>query len=1533
MSNWKAHVLIWLLVCLSAGISQAQEANLGACNTGTTVPWVNGGAAGFTSLTVSSVGLANPDNATNSTLTDAATASWGGFSNGSVTLTVGHSHTYSAGNYVGFKVSASGGTLNITTFRSGSVVESQNVGLQGGDFEAGFEATAPYDAIRVTFTKDFLPGGGISVFHAIMKRNCAGPTPPECNSAVALTSPAYPVEVNNSNEGFPIIGSSVVNPTAVISTSLTDFAVLNLGTGNAYVGVKDRLTTFPAGTFAGFDVENIDFVNDKFGGLKVTTFLNGNQQEQSGVFNILLLASSDQSLVSMGVDPVGRQTVGYVTTKPFDEVRITYSKIDNPLSGNEHETKVYSAILDKRCAGAEFVCNTAANFSFPGFPVSEYSGQAGGCLSTMGGQGALVSADTSDYISIIDGAQVGCNAFVGIRNTRPGDVYPAGTFAGFEINQIGIISLSAADFGTVTTYLDGVEQESNTAANLIATSFVIGKKRIVGFRTTKPFDEVKYSRLGLVSIGLTTTRIHRAVIEKICPGPALPCNVMTTLNKPTFPVTTTSYMVPYGVIVGCAGTVTGEDAVVSPDPNDFALMTMVQSLGCNRFIATKDNSTTFAAGTYAGVEIENQSLITASIGDFQFVKTFLNGQFQEQSIRGSAVTATILTGGRQIFGFKTTKPFDEIRYEEFTVITPATLVATRVYGMVVQTFCPGTIPVCSTPNNIPGDEADYARLNNPESSTSSNTGFPVTLETKVNDSFLGVSVCTNQLLNPERAISASINDYAEIGLTGVNCAASMSFELNSQSMVAGTWAGIEIENTTALNIDLINGVTIQTMLGGAVQESRTAAGLIDLTAGGNTKRKLGFVTSKPYDRIKYIQASLIGIALGTTRVYGALVRELCAAPPLVCNEKKTLSAPEYPISTNAYQGGGCISGVANPEALGTADPNDYAFFSLGINIACERILAVRDHKTVYPAGTYAGFDVQLNSLVEIAFNSYKIRTLLNGVQQEEINAAFEVSYGLYAGSMRLPVGIKTTMPFDEIQFVMGSGVAVSVTEVRVYNAFVIKPCEPATVACNTTYELTPDPTGFPIVIDGAKTGITGACLGCGISYTENILSPQTDDYAEIVMVAALLNEAKIAVRNPLISYPTGTRVGFTYQNVGGIFDAALFNATKIRTYLNGVLQEEKSSTNLLEIPILTDWNSQPVKNIGFEATKAFDEVQLAFTNTNGTFRVYGAFVDTRNSAGSIGSTALSCSCASGTVSPALTLTALTNTCPVQTVDLNTAFTGTAPANTTLVWATGPIATTGNVVANPETASAGIYYAAFYDPNNICYSPGSTSLVFTLTPCTAPSLTVLSPGNGATASTNPTISGTATPGSVVTVTGGSGSSGGPVSVTAGVTGTWSTAGLTFPAGPAQFTAVAGNSLGTSPEVPVSYSAVAIPSSLTLVSSPSTLTGVQGSNLTGSVPSVLSPTGGTAPYAYKVYDPTNPSSVPGNSSPTAHGTVTVNPTTGAFTYTPAPGYSGPDSIGMRVCDSSSPTPTCQMKTVPVNVSALSTNCAPPAVTITK
>lgn len=87
-------------------------------------------------------------------------------------------------------------------------------------------------------------------------------------------------------------------------------------------------------------------------------------------------------------------------------------------------------------------------------------------------------------------------------------------------------------------------------------------------------------------------------------------------------------------------------------------------------------------------------------------------------------------------------------------------------------------------------------------------------------------------------------------------------------------------------------------------------------------------------------------------------------------------------------------------------------------------------------------------------------------------------------------------------------------------------------------------------------------------------------------------------------------------------------------------------------------------------------------------------------------------CHSGILSP--TVKNLEISCPDTSADLNTAHTGTIPANTSLVWFTNNIHTgTALSEAQATHAIAGTYYAFYYDSVNNCYSPTSAAVTVSI----------------------------------------------------------------------------------------------------------------------------------------------------------------------------------------------------------------------------
>jgi Secretion system C-terminal sorting domain len=90
-------------------------------------------------------------------------------------------------------------------------------------------------------------------------------------------------------------------------------------------------------------------------------------------------------------------------------------------------------------------------------------------------------------------------------------------------------------------------------------------------------------------------------------------------------------------------------------------------------------------------------------------------------------------------------------------------------------------------------------------------------------------------------------------------------------------------------------------------------------------------------------------------------------------------------------------------------------------------------------------------------------------------------------------------------------------------------------------------------------------------------------------------------------------------------------------------------------------------------------------------------------------------CVAGANAPTLSATTKNILCPATATNLTTITASNKPANAVFEWHSATPVTAANKVLAPSLASAGTYYAVFFDALNNCYSPTTTVTVST-TPC-------------------------------------------------------------------------------------------------------------------------------------------------------------------------------------------------------------------------
>lgn len=825
-----------------------------------------------------------------------------------------------------------------------------------------------------------------------------------------------------------------------------------------------------------------------------------------------------------------------------------------------------------------------------------------------------------------------------------------------------------------------------------------------------------------------------------------PCNTKMPWVDSSFTGLSSSVIDPAADGLACLGSNTNLGNLRNNSLSDFASINFFSGLGgCSSTLSVVDTdvSDTYPVGTFAGYRIGTAGLVGISIGLNITISTYNNGSFVESQTvvsSGLGLNSSLINGdGTATLGFVTTMgAFDEIRITYTAAV--ALLFTGTVYHAVVQRYCAGPSLACNV----------QTRMNNPTFPTligASNTG-------------LSGGVCVGcSVNNTENAVSSSATDFATIVLTAaLGTTGSIAVKDQLTDYPAGTFAGFDISNPNLVNANLLSGITIRTYKNGAPREASNSGTLLSvgstlLTGAG--KQTVGFVTTLDFDEVKIEVTNLLGV-LSTTNVYGAVFQSFCVGPDLPCNTLTSMATPTYPVlvagPNTGTSGIACVlCSVDSTNNLIDNIPNNSARINLTAGIGAIGSIAVRDQLTDYPAGTFVAFDIENTALLDVdLLDGITISTYLNGnpvaVESQNGQAALlSVSTDLLTNSGRRTVGFVTTAPFDEVRLIVSNTVSVNLGITRVYNVFFEKFC-PVVLECNTTNYLNgPD---FPVIINDERTGVDGiACVACSVEDAPYVITADPNDYAVITTVVGALSPASIAVKDVLSTFPAGSTAGFVIRDINTLLQVELFNSITITTYNDGIPQESAAGSGLLDLAVLNLLNLSLTGpgdfNIGFRTTLPYDEIQISvgsLASVINIIQVYGAFVDTR---GANDGTLNCCP----TTAPNLSANTLSNTCPAVTVDLNSLVTNIPPmgADFTVVWFTNNGAT-GTAYPTPGAATAGTYYAFFYDNIDNCYGPASGAVTVTINTC-PPVIT----SNGGGPSANISVPENTTPVTTVTAT--------------------------------------------------------------------------------------------------------------------------------------------------------------------------------------
>ncbi|MGJ8551276.1 DUF7507 domain-containing protein, partial [Winogradskyella wichelsiae] len=502
----------------------------------------------------------------------------------------------------------------------------------------------------------------------------------------------------------------------------------------------------------------------------------------------------------------------------------------------------------------------------------------------------------------------------------------------------------------------------------------------------------------------------------------------------------------------------------------------------------------------------------------------------------------------------------------------------------------------------------------------------------VSETTTGVCLLGCGIENEENITDADSSNYATVSTLvglGVTHTLRATDATVGEFFEGGGYAGYLIENSSILQADLLDVIEIKTYLDGVQQESDASVSLavINSTILGSDQYYVGFYTSMDYDAVEISISSLLDV-LSVTKVYHAVTNSFCEGPELVCNTPTALTKPEFPVRiVDEHTGTGGLLGIGsvnNTSNLFDTNAGNYATIDLLVGVAATASLAVKDELTDYPAMTYAGFDIENANLLNTQlFDAVTITTYLDGVLVESKTGTTEllpVNSGLLlTGNESVRVGFVSTSPFDEVQITLSQLVSLSLGSTRIYNTVLETFCS-GTIDCDAPYVLS-NPNDS-VIISNDKTGTDGvACIACEVDNSQNVLTEDGSDFALINVVAGVAATASISVQDVLLDYPIGTRAGFVIRDTNDLLEVDLLNSITLTTYLDGVLQEQKTASNLLALEALglvtiTPLTTDGLYVVAFNTTLSFDEIQITVASLVGvinSIEVYGGYIDAVNS--------------------------------------------------------------------------------------------------------------------------------------------------------------------------------------------------------------------------------------------------------------------------------------------------------------------------------
>jgi uncharacterized protein (TIGR03437 family) len=393
-------------------------------------------------------------------------------------------------------------------------------------------------------------------------------------------------------------------------------------------------------------------------------------------------------------------------------------------------------------------------------------------------------------------------------------------------------------------------------------------------------------------------------------------------GSPQFPITGSNATIDYGGCSLCG--ITNPNNVVDGNTDNFATVNLPLSIASGYYVSVESAGNIPAGGT-AGFVVSNQGgLIGLDLLEGITITTYLDGTVQETISDAALLNLEVVSGttDRQFVSFQTSNEFDEIRIEFGSLLgADSDYLVYAAYGGMEAESVPG--PAISSVSPERGPEGSEVTITGENFSatagdntvtfngtqvtniisasetelvvevpTGATTG-PVEVSTaggtatSTDDFVVGAvpltgsgltttsdiqGVCLGcDVTNTSNVIDSDGDNFASINIAvGVGGSGYVGVENTAEVMSGGGRAGFIVSRAGgAIDLSLIENVTIETYLDGTLQESESGSSLLllDLLSGTSTDRQfLGFDTTEDFDQIVISLGALVG-ADATYEVY------------------------------------------------------------------------------------------------------------------------------------------------------------------------------------------------------------------------------------------------------------------------------------------------------------------------------------------------------------------------------------------------------------------------------------------------------------------------------------------------------------------------------------------------------------------------------------------------------------------------------------------------------------------------------------------